>query len=180
MNIRKLINAAPLLIGITLIFISCRSKDLPLTKTSIPTSQVWRVKEGSIYDGDTLRVVRGPQELKIRSCGIDAPEKKQPLGIKSRGYLRAAKRIPAGSLVAKGGGEVYLVPIEKDRYGRTVAELFVPQEGTEEEIFLNAEMVKAGLAYHYKQYSGNCPNREAIATAEEMAKKSQLGAALLK
>ena len=31
----------------------------------------YQVVEGSIYDGDTLRVERGGQELKIRMCGID-------------------------------------------------------------------------------------------------------------
>ena len=30
----------------------------------------WRVKSGSIYDGDTLRVVRDDEELKIRICGM--------------------------------------------------------------------------------------------------------------
>ena len=78
----------------------------------------WRVKPGSIYDGDTLRVVRGNEELKIRFCGIDAPEKKQPLGIESRDYLR--------SLIAKSDGTIYVLPIEQDRYNRTVAELWIP------------------------------------------------------
>lgn len=31
----------------------------------------YQVVEGSIYDGDTLRVERGGQELKIRFCGTD-------------------------------------------------------------------------------------------------------------
>lgn len=31
----------------------------------------YQVVEGSIYDGDTLRVERGGQELKIRMCGTD-------------------------------------------------------------------------------------------------------------
>ena len=42
---------------------------------TIPNSEHWTVKPGSVYDGDTLRVVRGNEELKIRFCGIDAPEK---------------------------------------------------------------------------------------------------------
>ena len=33
--------------------------------------EVWQVKEGSVYDGDTLRVIRGSEELKmIRFCGM--------------------------------------------------------------------------------------------------------------
>jgi len=59
------------------------------TNTVPPSSEVWKIKEGSIYDGDTLRVVKGSEELKIRLCGIDAPEKKQDLGVASRDYLRS-------------------------------------------------------------------------------------------
>ena len=49
--------------------------------------------------------------------------------------------------------------IEKDRYGRTVAEIFV------RETFINAEMVRAGHAWHYRRYSWNCPNRGEIVQA---------------
>ncbi len=60
-------------------------------------AQQWQVKPNSVHDGDTLRVVRGQEELKVRLCpkgyrfayGIDAPEIKQPLGIESRDYLRS-------------------------------------------------------------------------------------------
>ena len=127
-----------------------------------PPGELWQVKEGSIYDGDTLRVIKGNEELKIRFCGIDAPEKAQTLGIESRDYLR--------SLVAFSKDQVYLTPIERDRYGRTVAELFDTNGN-----FLNAEMVKAGLAYHYQRYSGNCPHKQDIVVAEKTAQKSKLG-----
>ena len=77
----------------------------------------YQVVEGSIYDGDTLRVERGGQELKIRFCGTDSPEIEQPGGVEAREHLR--------SLVAQGDGAIGVVAIEKDRYGRTVADLFV-------------------------------------------------------
>ncbi len=51
----------------------------------------WQLKPGSIYDGDTLRARRGEEELKIRFCGIDAPEKKMPMGIEARDHLRAGE-----------------------------------------------------------------------------------------
>ena len=97
----------------------------------------WNLKPGSVYDGDTLRVVRGNEELKIRFCGIDAPEKKQPMGIESRDYLR--------SLVDIGKGELLLVPVEKDRYGRTVAEVYV-KDSKSTIINLNVQMVRDGYA----------------------------------
>ena len=137
-----------------------------------PQSEQWQVVPGSIYDGDTLQVKNSFQKMKVRFCGIDAPEKNQPLGIQSRDYLR--------SLINKGDGSIIVVPIEQDRYGRTVAELFItPRPGTgyqpEEEIHLNSAMVMAGYAYHYAQYSGNCPNRDAIAQAETIAKQNHSG-----
>ena len=141
---------------------SCSLINQQLVLTKNPPGELWQVKEGSIYDGDTLRVIKGNEELKIRFCGIDAPEKAQELGLESRDYLR--------SLVAFSKGQVYITPIESDRYGRTVAELFDINGN-----FLNAEMVKAGLAYHYQRYSGNCPHKQDIVVAEKTAKKSKLG-----
>ena len=131
-------------------------------------AEQWQIKPGSIYDGDTLRVVRGNEELKIRFCGIDAPEIKQPLGIESRDYLR--------SLIAQSNGTIHVLPIETDRYGRTVAELWIPIEPDYEgQIHLNTAMVEAGMAHHYQRYSGNCVSAENLGWAEEIAKDGKLG-----
>jgi endonuclease YncB( thermonuclease family) len=51
---------------------------------------------------------------KVRFWGINAPELAQPLGVKSRDYL---KRVV-------GDGAVRVVMVEKDKYDRTLAELF--------------------------------------------------------
>ncbi|ERN41347.1 thermonuclease-like protein [Rubidibacter lacunae KORDI 51-2] len=122
--------------------------------------EVWQVKPGSVYDGDTLRVTNGPQELKIRFCGIDAPEKDQPFGVASRDYLRS---------LLPDGAEVAIAQIELDRYERTVAEVFLGDES------VNAQMVRAGLAWHYERYSGNCPSRAEIVQAEAEARSQGLG-----
>ena len=58
----------------------------------------WQVKENSIYDGNTLKVQRGEEELKVRLCGIESPGIKQPLGIGARDYLQ--------SLVNKSNGTI--------------------------------------------------------------------------
>ncbi|MEO0376733.1 MAG: thermonuclease family protein [Cyanobacteria bacterium P01_A01_bin.17] len=122
--------------------------------------EYWRIKDGSIYDGNTLRVVRGSEELKIRFCGIDAPEQGQALGVESRDHLR--------SLVAQGDGSVIVVPIEEDRYGHTVAESFISlADGSE--VFLNGQMVMDGYAYHYEQYSDSCPNQVVLVEGEAIA-----------
>ncbi|MCA6580476.1 MAG: thermonuclease family protein [Pseudanabaena sp. M57BS1SP1A06MG] len=125
-----------------------------------------------VSDGDTIAVNCNGEKLKIRFCGIDAPEKAQPLGKESRELL--------DKLTNQDRGKLIVYPIEKDRYGRTVAEVEVysgkkTEKGDRINLFINSEMVRAGLAYHYKQYSGNCPNKEAIAYAEDDAKKEKLG-----
>ena len=137
-----------------------------LIADSGPLSEHYRIVEGSVYDGDTLRVTDGRSETKLRLCGIDAPEKDQAGGIESRDHLR--------SLIAQGDGSVVVVPVETDRYGRTVAELFIPVGG-EEEIHLNAQMVMDGYAYHYAQYSAVCPNKDGIVRAEAIAKERSAG-----
>ena len=165
------INGAVLLIGLGLIGYS--QFDRESTSTNSPTverrnSEVWSVKPGSIYDGDTLRVVKGNQELKIRFCGTDSPELKQPLGVEARDYLR--------SLINDSNGTVHLIRVGIDRYGRTIAELFVPAlSNPEQEIHLNSAMVEAGYAWHYEQYSDNCPNKYGLEIAENIARDNKVG-----
>ena len=136
----------------------------------MPDSEVYRLVEGSVYDGDTLRVKRCGErceELKIRLCGIDAPEMDQPMGTQARDHLR--------SLLNQGDGTLIVLPVEQDRYGRTVAEIFVPVVHEEKEIHLTTQMVMDGYAYHYSRYSGGCPNGQVLAGAEEQAKEQHLG-----
>ncbi|WP_051036143.1 thermonuclease family protein [Stanieria cyanosphaera] len=117
---KKFLNQIALLIGLLLVtypylarkisFLPQFSFNLPQTPTD---TTVWQVKSGSIYDGDTLRLIGNNRELKIRLCGIDAPEKNQPLGIEARNYLR--------SLIAQGDGTVYLVRAGKINTGVLLA-----------------------------------------------------------
>ena len=78
------------------------------------------------------------------------------------------------SLVQSGNGELLLVPIEKDRYGQTVGELYV-QNKKESVIPLNLEMVRAGYAWHYERYSANCPSGQQFKLAQELAQEEKLG-----
>lgn len=135
-------------------------------------SEIWQLVPGSIYDGDTLTVQRNGTEMKVRLCGIDAPEKEQPMGIAARDHLQ--------SLISYGNGSVIVVPVEKDRYGRTVAELFVqPRLGqgyeVSEEIAVNAQMVADGYTYYYAQYSADCPNGNILVNAEDEARTAERG-----
>jgi endonuclease YncB( thermonuclease family) len=93
----------------------------------------------SVSDGDTLVVLRpGNVQEKVRLAEIDCPEKGQPFG-------QAAKR-KTGDLAAQ---KTVTVEVRTtDRYGRTVGEVFLPDGSS-----LNRELVRAGYAWWYRQYS---------------------------
>jgi len=97
----------------------------------------WEGKVVSVTDGDTIKVLKDGIQIKIRLAAIDCPEKGQPYG-------QAARKFTA-KLVA--GKIVKVWPTDTDRYGRTVAFVFVGSTD------LNKELLKAGLAWHYKRYS---------------------------
>ena len=126
----------------------------------------WQLVPRSIYDGDTLRARRGDEELKIRFCGIDAPEVRMPMGIEARDHLR--------SLVDIGNGELLLLPVEQDRYGRTVAEVYV-KDSRSTAINLNVQMVRDGYAWHYEKYSGNCPIRGEASDRSRIGSEGRFG-----
>lgn len=119
-----------------------------------------------VSDGDTINVTcDNDEKLKLRFCGIDAPESRQPLGAESKALL--SKLVENKQVIVR--------PMEQDKYDRTVAEVSVKVGDDEYAHNVNIEMVKSGMAYHYKQYSSNCPSREAIASAEDFAKGKKLG-----
>ncbi|MUG92738.1 thermonuclease family protein [Scytonema sp. UIC 10036] len=133
------------------------------TRTPEPADTWFVVK---ISDGDTIKVRQtNGQEKKIRFCGIDSPEKSQPLGQKSKANLQ--------KLINEADGQVLISEVEKDRYGRTVAEVFTSVQGKERS--LNEEQLSSGNAYYYAKYAAKCPNNEVFARAEAIAKQKRLG-----
>lgn len=166
---QKFVNALPLLAIAALMWFYFHQPNSDKPKLAKPPSQTESLRcsviEGSIYDGDTFRVKCDGREQKIRLCGIDAPETKQPLGIESRDYLR--------SLVAQASNKVIVIEMDRDKYNRTVAEVLFDTPNGEQSV--QEEMLKAGFAYHYKQFSGNCLNSDVFETAEQIGKSQQRG-----
>ncbi len=118
-------------------------------------AHAWSGKCVSVTDGDTIKVMRQGKAERIRLYGIDCPEKKQPFGTKAKQF--------ASDLVYKKIVEIK--PIERDRYGRTIAWVYVGGK------CLNKELLKAGLAWHYKQYS---KDRD-LAELETEARQKKIG-----
>ena len=122
--------------------------------------ETWQVVK--VTDGDTIKVQRGGEELRIRFCGIDAPEKEQALGPEATALLQ--------ELVDQSGGYVLIDAVETDRYGRTVAEVWSDEVG-----LLNSELVGQGMAFVYERYVGGCPSREAIEVSGDREVNLALG-----
>lgn len=103
-----------------------------------PVTESYMAKVISVTDGDTITVLRGNEQIKIRLHGIDAPESYQAFGTKSKQY---ASELSFWQ-------HVTIMVTDQDRYGRTVANVLLP-DGR----ILNHEMVAAGLAWWYRQYA---------------------------
>ncbi|RYY52700.1 MAG: thermonuclease family protein [Chitinophagaceae bacterium] len=134
---------------------SCKGKAVDAVSVS-PLTDTVRGRVIGIKDGDTFELLVDQKRLTIRLSDIDCPEKKQPFGTKARQFasdLCFGKNIIA---VKKG---------RPDRYGRLIVELFAG------DTCVNKELVSAGLAWHFKQYSRN----PAYAGLEMAARNSKLG-----
>ena len=146
-----------ILLFLLLLITGCTYKDSEYKSLNLKSDQLYSVKKGSVYDGDTLRVIdKKGEELKVRFACIDAPEKAQPLGIESRDYLR--------SLLENNGNQVFLNITNTDRYGRKVAVLYLKNGESVQE-----HQVKNGWVYPYEQYASDCPIWSDIKKAEAIA-----------
>ncbi len=115
-----------------------------------------------VSDGDTITVLdETKQRHVIRLMGIDAPEKAQAFGQKSKQSL--------SDLVFKK--EVSVTWFKRDRYGRTVGQVHVDDSD------VSLQQIKRGLAWHYKQYEReqSVEDRTRYADAEMEARIAKEG-----
>lgn len=123
-------------------FIMCRWPlvVLPVLLTSSPAVAVseYHGKAVHVLDGDTIEVLHNGQAERIRLNGIDCPEKGQAYGQKAK---HAASDLVFGK-------EVTLHTFGKDKYGRTIAEVILP-DGTN----VNHELVREGWCWWYRKYA---------------------------
>lgn len=108
-----------------------------------------------VKDGDSLVVKVQGVAMDFRLAEIDAPELDQPYG-------RNAKQ----ELVSlASGAQLVIVPLDTDRYGRTVAHVWNGNSN------LNTELVKRGAAWFYSEYARS----EALYDVEQLARDAKLG-----
>jgi micrococcal nuclease len=117
---------------------------------------VFRATVLSVVDGDTLHVRDGAGvPFDVRLDGIDCPEGGQPFGGVARRHIRAAVFDRA----------VEVRKIGMDSHRRLVARVLV--DGRD----LSVELLKAGLAWHYTDFSHDA----ALAAAEREARAAKRG-----
>ena len=101
-------------------------------------SQKISAKVVGVKDGDTFVVLHEQRQIVVRLEHIDTPEKNQPYGAKAKQF--ASDFCFGKTVVVLGNGK-------KDRNGRWIGEIFYNNQN------LGKELVRNGLAWHYKRYS---------------------------
>lgn len=115
-----------------------------------------------ISDGDTVTLLDAQhQQHKIRLAGIDAPEKSQAYGQRAKESL---SQLVFDQTVQIEGNRT-------DRYGRFLGKILVNGKDA------NLEQLRAGMAWHYKQYQNeqSPPDRQLYADAESQARQRRVG-----
>ncbi len=104
-----------------------------------------------VADGDTITVLHNGKGERIRLHGIDCPEKRQAFGKRAKQFT---SRLTCGKAVT-------VKDLGQDRYGRTIADVLLPDGRV-----LNRELVQAGFAWWYRRYA---PDDETLAQLEREA-----------
>jgi endonuclease YncB( thermonuclease family) len=126
--------------------------------TSLFSQTTLTAKVVGIKDGDTVVVLDSlNNQTTLRLAEVDCPEKNQPFGTK-------AKQFTSDQIYLK---TIKYVVTDTDRYGRSIAMIYYDTDNK----YLSAEIIKAGMGWHYKRYS----TTKELATFEDNAKKNKIG-----
>jgi len=101
-----------------------------------------------IYDGDTFWICDSEKCTKIRTCGIDAPEKKEPMSRKSEAALKVLVAGKKVICIEVGHGTVCDGRSRSASRDRVVAQCSIGG------VDMGAWMVKHGYACDWVRYSG--------------------------
>lgn len=109
-----------------------------------------------IIDGDTIEVLENNYSVRIRLAEIDCPESHQD-------FRQKAKTFTSELVFDR---DVKILVKDIDRYGRSVAEIILPDGRS-----LNRELISAGLAWWYQRYSSD----QSLGQLQSQAKSAKLG-----
>lgn len=136
------------------------------TQYSVPNGVSALVKR--TVDGDTLSVIVGEVEEKVRLLGINTPESVDP----RRAVECYGKEASRQMDILVTGHHVILVPDftndDRDKYGRLLRYVYL-EDGT----FVNEWMVKQGYAFAYTTYPFRF--KSSFVQLERIARSNELG-----
>jgi endonuclease YncB( thermonuclease family) len=115
----------------------------------------WQGNVVGISDGDTIKVLRNRQEVRIRLWGVDCPERRQDFGDRAK---RRTSELAFGKTVE-------IQEMDRDRYGRTVAIVILPDG-----LILNEALVGDGLAWVHLKY---CNRPEKCAKWQDLERSAR-------
>lgn len=125
----------------------------------LPSKGKFQAQIIGISDGDTVTFLYHEKPYKLRLEHIDAPERNG-----SQAFHQASKKALSElcfnqTVTIEWKGEL-------DRYDRFIGIIY-----NSDELNVNLEMIKRGMAWHYKQYSRD----RLYAQAEKEAKRNKIG-----
>ncbi|MCI0560223.1 MAG: thermonuclease family protein [Nitrososphaera sp.] len=109
----------------------------------------------SVIDGDTIGIFYQGKEQRVRLADIDAPEKSQAFGMKSKQSLSSLVYHETARIEEHG----------TDRYGRMLARVFVGR------LDVCAEQIRRGMAWVYRKYSKD----SGLIRLEDKARNTRVG-----
>lgn len=159
--------AALLLLAQIALLVSASAFAAPSTRTCLVVG---------VSDGDTITARCGTpgafEQVKVRLAAIDAPERRQPFGARSKQALSDLAF----------GREAQLECAKVDRYGRSVCNvLVIPADGAQrrraQPTDVGLSMVNQGMAWWYRAYSKDQPIEEQVryALGERRARAAGAG-----
>ena len=134
-----------------LFFLSCTARNNTIEKNNTLSGKVIKIVDGDTFDLLTENKIT----IRIRMNGIDCPERKQD-------FYKVSKDALAEYIFEKN---INLITHGKDRYKRTIADVFYKTEN------INLKMIQNGFAWHYKRYSSD----PVMAKSEEEARAAKIG-----
>lgn len=108
-----------------------------------------------VTDGDSIFVMIDGKQEEIRLEGIDCPEYGQA-------FCTRAKQFTSSLIFGK---QLKVVEVTTDNYGRMIGRVYVGETD------VSLELVRAGLAWHYKKYS----KETLLSDAEVVARRNRTG-----
>lgn len=124
--------------------------------SNIVISQTYTAKIIGVKDGDTVEILLDNKRQTVRLAHVDCPERNQPFGTKAKLFV---------SEFCFGKEVTVVIAGKPDRNGRWIAEIFYKNQN------LGKELVRNGLAWHFKRYSKN----QNYAELEIAARRKKIG-----